>query len=167
MKDLMDIFTHRLQEKIYAELKDEWREENFQRLKEPLYKGRIPDPDGHARLKGKCGDTMEIYLKFEGERVEKASYITDGCGSSNLCGSLAAELSLGKTPDELLDVTGEAIIDKLGGIPAVEEHCAYLAAETLQEALSDFMIKKTTGKKKCETKVGPVGSSDVSIQDPI
>ena len=148
MKDSMDDFAHKLQEKVFMEVKEEWGEEIFRRWKNPLFQGTINDPDGHACLKGKCGDTMEIFLKFEEERVKQASYMTDGCGSSNLCGSFAAELSLGKTPDELLEVTGETIIEKLGRIPSVEEHCAYLAAETLQEALNDFMIKQAM-RKKC------------------
>jgi nitrogen fixation NifU-like protein len=91
---------------------------------------------------------MEIFLKFDKDRVKDASYLTDGCGSSNLCGSFAVELSFGKTPDELLDITGEAIIERLGKSLAIEEHCAYLAAETLQEALNDFMVKHSGQKKK-------------------
>ena len=102
---------------------------------------------------------MEIFLKFEEERVKEASYMTDGCGSSNLCGSFAAELSLGKTPDELLDVTGETIFNKLGNLPSVEEHCAYLASETLQEALNDFMMKHIRQQKKNEANSGPADSS--------
>ena len=107
--------------------------------------GTIEDPDGYARVHGKCGDTMEIYLKFENERVKEASYRTDGCGSSNVCGSFASELAFGKTPDELLEVTGETILNKLGNISPEDQHCAFLAAETLQEALNDYMIK---GAKK-------------------
>ena len=90
---------------------------------------------------------MEIFLKFENEQVKEASFQTDGCGSSNVCGSFAAEMALGKSPDELLSVTGEAIIEKLGGLPKEEEHCAFLAAETLQEALNCYMIKQTSRNK--------------------
>ena len=86
---------------------------------------------------------MEIYLKFENNLIKEALYQTDGCGSSNVCGSFAAEMSLGKSPDEMLSITGEEILSKLGGFPKEEEHCAYLAAETLQEALNDYMIKQT------------------------
>ena len=92
---------------------------------------------------------MEIFLKFENDRVKEASYQTDGCGSSNVCGSFTAEMALGKNPDELLEITGEAIQEKLGGLPSEERHCAFLSAETLQEALNDYMIKQT-GKKKVE-----------------
>jgi nitrogen fixation NifU-like protein len=52
-------------------------------------------------------------------------------------------MALGKNPDELTDITGEKILEKLGGLPKEDEHCAFLSAETLQEALHDYMTKQT------------------------
>ena len=34
----------------------------------------IRDPDGKAHITGKCGDTMEICLKFNGDRVARSSH---------------------------------------------------------------------------------------------
>jgi len=59
-----------------------------------------------------------------------------------VCGSFAAELALGKSPDELVEITGDAILKILGGLPKEDEHCAFLAGETLQEALNEYMIKQ-------------------------
>jgi nitrogen fixation NifU-like protein len=84
---------------------------------------------------------MEIFLRLEGDRVKEASFFTDGCGSSTVCGSFAAELALGRTPDELIDITGERILEILGGLPEEDRHCAFLAAEALQEALNAYMIR--------------------------
>ena len=96
----------------------------------------------HAKVKGKCGDSIEIFLKFENNRITQASFLTDGCGPSFVCGSYAAEMAIGKDPDELVGITGEVILEKLGGLPEENEHCAFLAAESLQEALNDYMIKQ-------------------------
>jgi nitrogen fixation NifU-like protein len=85
---------------------------------------------------------MEMFLKFAGDRVADAAYLTDGCGSSTLCGSFAAEMAIGKTPDELTAITGEAILRKIGTFPEEDRHCAYLAAETLHEALTRYMIAR-------------------------
>ena len=120
----------------------------FDRWLNPLYRGALDEPDGYARVTGPCGDTMEIFLRFDNDRINKAAFETDGCGSSAVCGSFAAEMALGKTPDELLAVTGDAILQKLGGMPEKEQHCAFLAGETLQEALSNFMIKITSRPPK-------------------
>ncbi len=138
----LDEFVSELQEQIYQETKEAYGEEGFERWLNMRYMGRMLDPDGYARLTGTCGDTMEIFLKFEDGRVKEASFLTDGCGSSAVCGSFAAEMAIGKTPDELLEITGEAILEKLGGLPKEEEHCAYLAGETMQEALNDYMTKQ-------------------------
>ena len=147
MSDTHDNNVHKLQQQIYKDTTEAYGTPAFERWLEPLYRGNIDDPDGYACVKGKCGDTMEIFLKFEKERVKRASYQTDGCGSSNVCGSFAAEMALGKNPDELLEITGEAIIEKMGGLPSEEKHCAFLSAETLQEALNDYMIKERGNKK--------------------
>jgi len=142
MSDEFDDFASNLQEQIFEETKDTYGIAAFERWRNPLYMGALNAPDGYARVTGPCNDTMEIFLRFRQEKVTEASFQTDGCGSSAVCGSFAAEMAHGKTPDELLDVTGEAILKKLGGLPKEEEHCAFLAGETLQEALSNYMKKQ-------------------------
>jgi nitrogen fixation NifU-like protein len=138
-----DKFVRELQEQILEETKEAYGEKALHRWLDPLYMGPIKEPDGYACLTGVCGDTMEIFLRFENNRVKEASFRADGCGSSIVCGSFAAEMSLGKDPDELLEVTSEAILKKLEKLPKEDEHCASLAAETLQEALNDYMTKQT------------------------
>ena len=137
-----DLIVNKLQQQIFDETKKAIGELGFDRWRHPRYRGKIEDPDGYARIKGKCGDTMEIFLKFEDSRVRTALYQTDGCIPSQICGSFAAEMAMGKDPDELLDITGEAILLRLGRFPREEEHCAFLAAEAVQMALNSFMEKK-------------------------
>lgn len=144
MGEAEDKFVRELQEQIFEETKEAYGETAFHRWLDPLHLGAIKEPDGYACLTGVCGDTMQIFLRFENNRVKEASFQADGCGSSIVCGSFAAEMSLGKDPDELLEVTSEAILKKLEKLPKEDEHCASLAAETLQEALNDYMIKHTT-----------------------
>ncbi|MBN2126136.1 MAG: iron-sulfur cluster assembly scaffold protein [Deltaproteobacteria bacterium] len=142
MNETLDDFVKELQEQIHQETKEAYGEIAFQRWLNPLYMGALDDPDGYARLTGTCGDTMEIFLCFRDDRVREARFRTDGCGSSVVCASFAAEMSREKTPDEILDITGDAIIEKLGGLPESERHCAFLAAETLQEAIHDYMMRQ-------------------------
>ncbi|MGD8984339.1 MAG: iron-sulfur cluster assembly scaffold protein [Desulfobacteraceae bacterium] len=141
MGETVDDFVRNLQKQIFEETKEAYGEKAFQRWLDPVYMGAIKEPDGYACLTGVCGDTMEIFLKFENHRVKESSFQSDGCGSSIVCGSFAAEMSLGKNPDELLEITGEVLLEKLGKLPKEDEHCASLAAETLQEALNDYMIR--------------------------
>lgn len=139
MTDTIDTFVASLQEQIFDETRLAFGEAGFQRWRNPLFRGPMADADSHARLKGSCGDSMEIFLKFDNDRVDDAAYLTDGCGASTVCGSFAAEMAIGKTPDQLLEITGDAILQKIGTFPQDDRHCAFLAAETLQEALSRYM----------------------------
>ena len=139
----LDEFVNRLQSQILEETRTEFGDVAFERWQNPLYAGVMDNPDGHGRVTGSCGDTMQIFLKFENNRVKEATFLTDGCGPSRVCGSFAAELSLGKTPDELGEISGETILKILGSFPEENRHCAFLAADTLQDALNDYMIKGT------------------------
>ncbi|MBW2093511.1 MAG: iron-sulfur cluster assembly scaffold protein [Deltaproteobacteria bacterium] len=147
MADDFDDFVHELQDQIFEETKAAYGEVAFQRWLKPLYMGRIDLADGYGRVTGSCGDTVEIFLRFEKGKVKQASFQTDGCGSSTVCGSFAAELALGKTPDELAEISGETILEILGGLPEEDRHCAFLAADALQESLENYMAHQS-GKKK-------------------
>jgi nitrogen fixation NifU-like protein len=128
MEESLDDFVSELKNQIVEELKESYGEKTYQRWLKLVYMGSMKDPDGYACLNGVCGDSMKIFLKFKGERVKEASFQTDGCGSSQVCGSVAAELAQGKSPDEILEVTGEMIMEELGGLPADDALCAFLAA---------------------------------------
>jgi len=147
MDDNLDDFVKDLQEQIYTETRETYGDTFYDRWLNPLFMGPIKDPAGYTGLTGICGDTIEIFLKFQNDRVTEASFLTDGCGSSIVCGSFAAELSLGKNPDEILEITGEKILEILGGLPKEDKHCAFLAAETLHEALNNYMITQTKRKR--------------------
>jgi nitrogen fixation protein NifU and related proteins len=142
MSDELDDFARALQNPIYAETQEEYGPVAFERWLNPLYFGVLPNPEGYGHITGTCGDTMEIFLGFEDGMVKNATFQTSGCGSSIVCGSFAAEIAHGKNPDEIAEITGETILDILGGLPEKNRHCAFLAAETLQEALNDYMRKK-------------------------
>jgi nitrogen fixation NifU-like protein len=101
-----------------------------------------------AKMRGRCGDSMEMYLRIEGERIIEARFFTDGCGSSVACGLVAAKLATGKEIEEAARIGGDTILDVLNGLVDKERHCAYLAAETLQAAIHDWMVRERVGKRK-------------------
>ena len=140
MNDKLDNFVDNLQKQIFDEAKNTLGEVGFERWQNPKYRGKIENYDVHVSVTGTCGDTMEIFLKIDNNgNVLDASYITDGCGTSNVCGSFAAELAINKKIEEIADITEKDILAKLGTIPQDEQHCATLAAGTLHEALKKYM----------------------------
>lgn len=141
MGEQFDGFVKDLQNQIYEKARADFGDVAFERWLKPLHRRVLDNPDGHGRVTGVCGDTMQIFLRFESGKVKKATFLTDGCGASAVCGSFAAELAIGKTPDELVAISGETILKILGRFPEENQHCAFLAAETLQDALNDYMIR--------------------------
>ncbi len=135
----LDDFIDKLQNEIYDEAKQALGENGFHRWRDPRFNGRMENPDGQARITGECGDTMEIYLKFKNNRVSDASYFTNGCASSTVSGSFAAELTLGKDPDEIAEITADTVLKAIGRLPEKDLHCAELAAVTVREALSNYL----------------------------
>jgi nitrogen fixation NifU-like protein len=146
MTDSLDDFIRDLQNQIHEEMREAYGQVAFERWLRPQYMGVMDHPDGYGHVAGSCGDRMEIFLRFEKDKVKEATFQTDGCGSSLVCGSFAAELALGKKPDELVEISGETILETLGGLPEQDRHCALLAAETLQDALDDYMRKQRRKK---------------------
>ncbi len=105
----------------------------------PRNLGTLEFCNGHARITGPCGDTMEFWLQVRGERIQRANFITDGCGSSMACGSITTEMALGKTIDEVFDIDQKGVLDALGGFPEEVQHCALLATDTLHAACENFI----------------------------
>lgn len=101
--------------------------------------GPTEDPDGHARITGPCGDTMEVWLTVKDGKIEKATFLTDGCGPAHACGSMATCLARGKTVTEAASVSQAEIIEALDGLPEEVRHCALLAANTLKAACDDYL----------------------------
>jgi nitrogen fixation NifU-like protein len=91
---------------------------------------------------------MGMWLRVKGDVVDRITFWTDGCGPSIACGSMATEMTTGKRVAEALKITQGDIIDRLGGLPEESQHCALLAANTVKEAVRDYIsLKKEPWKK--------------------
>ena len=146
--DAFDALVEQLQTKVFADARAAYGEIGFERWRNPLHNGSLKNSDASGRVKGGCGDTIHIFLKFRDNRVEKASYTTDGCASSSICGSFTAELALDRNPEELLELEPEDVLKKIGAFPEGEKHCATLAIKALQEAVNNHMIEVVRKNRK-------------------
>jgi nitrogen fixation NifU-like protein len=131
-----------LEQSIMEDMKKDYSEKTIDHFLNPRNLGEIAAPDGLARIAGPCGDTMEIHLKIKDGRVLNASFWTDGCGCSIASGSMVTELAKGKGVLEAQKITQQDVLDALGGLPEDDLHCALLAANTLKEAIKDYLASK-------------------------
>ncbi len=141
MEKSLDDFVAELQEQIFEETRKTYGEVVFSRWQNPKFMGRMTDASCVGRVTGSCGDTMEIYLRIKDDKIQQASFFTEGCGASVACGSMVAELVFGKDLDEAAQIGGDAVLEALGGLPEEENHCAFLAAEALMAAIHEWMLK--------------------------
>ncbi len=102
--------------------------------------GDIPDADGYGKICGICGDTMEIWLKIENGIITDARYLTDGCFSSQICGSAATFLAKNEPLMGALDISPKRIMDLMELIPGVDVHCSILATSTLYRAIAEYIL---------------------------
>jgi nitrogen fixation NifU-like protein len=144
MEDSFDEFAEDLQEVIIRDARAYYTDKVVDLWLNPQNIGPLERPDGYAKIKGPCGDTMEIFLQIGGDRVAKAAFTTDGCGPTVAAGSMATQLAIGKTLDEARTITQEMILNALGGLPDESAHCALLAAETLAKGVHNYLSRYTS-----------------------
>jgi len=137
-----------LEQSIMEDMKQVYSEKTIDHFLNPRNLGETPAADGFGRVTGPCGDTMEIYLKVRDGKVENASFWTDGCGPSIASGSMVTELAKEKSIIEARKITRDDILDALGGLPEDSLHCALLAANTLREAIKDYLAFKNEPWKR-------------------
>jgi len=114
----------------------------------PRNVGIIDDADGFSRITGPCGDTIEIWLRVRNETLAEVTFMTDGCGTTIAAGSMVTELARGKSTGQAMVINQQDVLDALGGLPEESQHCALLAANTLREALKDYVgLKKESWKR--------------------
>jgi nitrogen fixation NifU-like protein len=136
------------EELIKQEMRKIYSETAIEHSMNPRNLGDMEDADGFAKVIGPCGDTMLIWLKVNGNTIINASFLTDGCGTSIASGSMVTELARGKNIGEARKISQEDVLNGLGGLPEESQHCALLAANTLKEAIKDYLAMKREPWKK-------------------
>ncbi|HOW27156.1 MAG TPA: P-loop NTPase [Elusimicrobiota bacterium] len=123
-------------------------------VQNPRNNGRLKNYNGHAKITGPCGDTMEMWLFCEDQKVMQAHFTTTGCGPSYASGSMATCLAEGKMIPAAAQVSQRDILEALGGLPQDSEHCALLASDTLKAACEDYRRNGETDGRDPEKRTG-------------
>ena len=106
----------------------------------PRNVGKIDDADGVGEVgNAKCGDIMKIYLKVdENHIITDVKFNTFGCASAIASSSMATCLIKGKPISDALELTNQAVVEALDGLPPVKIHCSVLAEEAIKAAVKDY-----------------------------
>ncbi len=128
-------------EGLMSEMESSLKPKAFHWERQPTLMGRMENATTFGRITGSCGETMEFYLKIDGDTIVDVRFDSDGCRASKACGSVAAELVKGRSIDDAVLIGGDTILMMIEGLPPEDVHCAYLAAETLHEAVHRWMLQ--------------------------
>ncbi len=81
---------------------------------------------------------MRIYLDIQDNIIRDVKFKTFGCGAAVATSSMVTEMVKGKTIEEALQITNQAVAEALDGLPPVKMHCSNLAADALHAAIKDY-----------------------------
>ena len=108
-------------------------------FRNPRNVGEIEDADGVGQVgNAKCGDIMRITLKIEHGVITDAKFSTFGCGSAIATSSIATEMIIGQPVEKALELSNQAVVEALDGLPAHKLHCSVLAEEAVKAAVKDY-----------------------------
>ncbi len=112
----------------------------FKRWLSPPHEGRLDHPSCSGFIHGSCGDSVVIDLAVEDGRIIDAGFWSNGCGSSVVSCSACCELAIGRTIGEAATIKPRDVLEKLGGLPPENRHCAGLAAHALENGLEQLVV---------------------------
>ena len=139
-KDKFDLYVENLQKIIYEEEIRDYNERIVELYHDPKNWGKPSDDDitVSKSYEGPCGDTMSFFLKIKNNIIEKANFLTDGCGASVATGCQTTLLIENKSLEDAEKLRPEDIDAALNGLPEDHKHCAELAYRTLKLAITDY-----------------------------
>ncbi|MBJ8325787.1 Fe-S cluster assembly sulfur transfer protein SufU [Streptococcus pacificus] len=128
--------------------------------KAPHHHGSLSGVDGVTLSNPTCGDVVNLYVKFDGEKIADIAFSGHGCTISTASASMMTDVMIGKTKQEalaLFDVFSEMVQGKkddkqeqlgdasfLAGVSKFPQRikCATLSWHALEKAVSASQTKK-------------------------
>ncbi len=109
----------------------------------PRNVGVIEDADGVGEVGNPvCGDVMKITIRVNNNIITDIKFQTLGCGAAIATSSILTEMAMGKTLDEAMKITRDAVAQGLDGLPPNKMHCSNLAADGLHKAIEDYYARQ-------------------------
>ncbi len=114
----------------------------------PRHVGEMAVPDGVGEVGNPvCGDMMTFQIKVRDNRIEDVKFKTFGCGAAIAVSSMVADMAVGKTLDEAMQITNKMVAEELDGLPPNKMHCSNLGADALHKAIENYRQKLTEQEK--------------------
>jgi nitrogen fixation protein NifU and related proteins len=126
---------------------DLYREVIIERYKSPQYRGELdPHNVSFEDENPLCGDHIRIDLRVdENNRVTEAAFSGHGCAISQASADLLLESVIGKTTEEVKQLTKQDVLDLLGiDLGPVRLKCALLSLKVLKAGVYGLQTASDT-----------------------
>lgn len=110
----------------------------------PINYGKIEDHDVTFHDSNPlCGDSIDIDLKINDEKVTDIKFHGKGCAICMACSSVLTEIAKGKSLDDVRKIEKNDVLSELGleHLQAVRIKCALLSLKVLKSALYTYLGK--------------------------
>jgi len=116
-------------------MEDMYRENILDHYQNPRHYGTLEDPDiSYEDDNPLCGDVIRLDIKLDDEdRISQVAFSGEGCAISQASASMLTEEILGKTLDEVKQISKDDILEMLGiQLGPVRLKCALLSLKVLK-----------------------------------
>ena len=92
-----------------------YSEKVMDHFQHPRNLGKMENADGVGEVgNAKCGDIMKMYIKVDDGIITDVKFNTFGCGSAIATSSMATEMIKGKSVEDALELSNQAVVEALG-----------------------------------------------------
>lgn len=117
----------------------DYSEKVMEHFSNPQNVGTMDDADGVGKVGNPvCGDIMKLLIKVRDGKVSDVRFQTFGCAAAIATSSMVTQMVKGKSLDEAMEITNQAVADALDGLPKQKMHCSALAEQALQKAIKNY-----------------------------
>ncbi len=106
------------------------------------------DPENHGVLEDAdfkvvefnplCGDKIELFVKFDQDKIAQVGFIGEGCAISQAAMSMLSEEIKGMSVEEVMKLDKDFIVNMLGiELSPTRLKCALLSLQAVHNALKD------------------------------
>jgi len=130
-------------------MEDLYREYILDHYQNPRNYGTLDDPDiSYEDDNPLCGDVIRIDIKLDDQdRISQVAFSGEGCAISQASASMLTEEIMGKTLDELKQISKDDILDMLGiQLGPVRIKCALLSLKVLKAGV--YGLTDWTGEEE-------------------
>lgn len=162
-----DEFVDNLQKEIIEKEIRDHNEHIVELFHNPQNWGKPPDEEITVSnsYKNDRNETMEFFLKInDNDIIERANFLTDGCGCMVATGSQTTLLIEGKSIEYVENLKPKNIDDALNGLPDDEKHCAELAISILRRLIEEYIIEKEVIEENIDI---PVDDDNINLKGTI